>query len=69
MKAVLLERLSFEERALDVKAPCFYRAPIVSCDLNVIFTIFSCLSTEAMVMVTQETSYFLNWQGTSVLSI
>lgn len=69
MKADLLERLSFEKGALNIRAPCSYRAPVVSCDLKVIFTIFSCLGTQAMVVATQETRYFLSWQDTSVLSI
>lgn len=69
MKADLLERLSFEKEALNVRAPCSYRAPIVSLDLKVIFTIFSCLGTQAMVVATQETRYFLIWQDLLVLSI
>jgi hypothetical protein len=62
MKADLLERLSLEKGALNVRAPCSYRTPIGTGDLKVVFTIFSCLGTQPMVVVTQETSYFF-WFG------
>lgn len=51
MKAKLLERLSTLKKALTLRAPCSYPPPSLSgsCDLMIVFIIFSCLGTQVTV--------------------